>query len=356
MTASDSSAVTVSVIIPVHNVAPYLDACVGSVLKQRETSLEVILIDDGSTDGSERLCDDWADRDPRVRTFHKPGRGSSVARNTGIDQARGAFLTFVDADDVVSPDLVSELLRLATEAGADIVLAEFAAFTGPAEAAFTDLSTADPKVTVSSADEALYTVICGRPHWGPFARLFRRDLFDAETRFPPGLLHQDLALTPRVFHRASICARTDAVLYAYRERPGSVTDRTKRVASPDLITILRGNIEFSRRTQPPERFREYLATYLRHAARQVERIEGPDAWQRNAAFIAAYQGLARDYWREHLGARSAPAVARLILPIAVMSPRAFRSTSLLGRAVLCRVRTGTEAARSCRPGRARPAA
>lgn len=92
-----------SVIVPVYNVAPYLDQCLGSILSCGYSELEVIVVDDGSTDGSPVLCDAWAERDARLWVIHQPNAGQSAARNRALEQMRGDYFTFVDADDWVAP-------------------------------------------------------------------------------------------------------------------------------------------------------------------------------------------------------------------------------------------------------------
>ena len=91
-----------SIIIPVYNVKPYLDRCVQSVLAQSYSNMELILIDDGSTDGSSLLCDKWAAKDSRIIVIHKENGGVSSARNAGLEMYKGEYLTFIDPDDFLS--------------------------------------------------------------------------------------------------------------------------------------------------------------------------------------------------------------------------------------------------------------
>ena len=315
-----TSAPVVSVIVPVHNVSDYLDACVGSIAEQTEPDIEILLVDDGSSDGSEVMCDDWGRRDPRVRVFHQRQQGSSVARNRGIDAAVGTYVTFVDADDLVAPHLVASLVQLARDTKSDIALAEIAPFTEPDTPVFTEGTSS----RVSDAADELRAIICERPQWGPMAKLFRRKLFEDGPRFPVGLLHQDLAFMPRIFHGAETCARTNAAVYGYRNRPGSVSDNVRRVAfSPDLITILRDNIEFARATTSPDRFDEFLVAYLLHASKHVERIHPGQSWRRNADFLRAYRSFARTYAREMATAPGVGAMYRGLWLLSAASPAAF---------------------------------
>ncbi|MGN0778247.1 MAG: glycosyltransferase family 2 protein [Aristaeellaceae bacterium] len=117
--------VTVSIIVPVYNAEKYLCRCVDSILHQDYQALELLLLDDGSTDGSATLCDDYAARDSRVRVIHKPNSGVSDTRNLGIAQARGEYLQFIDSDDWITPDCTRLLVRTAQQNCCDMVVADF---------------------------------------------------------------------------------------------------------------------------------------------------------------------------------------------------------------------------------------
>lgn len=111
----------ISVVVPVYNAGPYLRQCLDSIAAQTYSHMEVILVDDASTDGSGQLCKEYAERDERFQYVRFPAnRGPSAARNEGVGRAAGAFLSFVDADDYVEPDLLEKLYRSLTESGADI--------------------------------------------------------------------------------------------------------------------------------------------------------------------------------------------------------------------------------------------
>lgn len=179
---------TVSVIIPVYNVREWLDRCVASVAQQTHSDLEIILVDDGSTDGSGALCDEWGLRDERIRVLHLPNGGVSRARNAALDIARGQYVTFVDSDDWIHPELMLTLLDDSGDAPASIAVANFLQTDGtdvlvanrpePAER----LSRVQALGKLLGADHTLLTVA-----WG---KLFSRDIFK-ELRFPEGRLHED---------------------------------------------------------------------------------------------------------------------------------------------------------------------
>lgn len=112
----------ISVIVPVYNVEKYLHRCIDSILAQTFTDFELLLIDDGSTDGSGAICDEYATKDNRVRVFHKENGGVSSARNLGLDNMRGGYLTFVDSDDWVDSTYLGELIEYSD---ADLVVSDF---------------------------------------------------------------------------------------------------------------------------------------------------------------------------------------------------------------------------------------
>ncbi|MDO5709602.1 MAG: glycosyltransferase family 2 protein [Coriobacteriales bacterium] len=110
-----------SVVVPVYNVLPYLDECLASVCAQTLSDVEVVCVDDGSTDGSGQACEAWTSRDARVRVLHKENGGLSSARNAGIDAARGTYLFFLDADDALEPDALERICAAFDETNADVV-------------------------------------------------------------------------------------------------------------------------------------------------------------------------------------------------------------------------------------------
>ena len=100
----------ISIIIPVYNAAHYLDECIASVIRQKYESFELILVDDGSTDGCDVICDNWSRKDNRIRAFHQENQGVSAARNHGIKEAHGEYITFVDSDDTISPSYLLDMM------------------------------------------------------------------------------------------------------------------------------------------------------------------------------------------------------------------------------------------------------
>lgn len=236
---------TVSVIVPVYNVQEYLQDCVDSVLRQTHEDLDVILVDDGSTDGSGRLCDEYGARDDRVRVIHQTNAGPSAARNRGIRAARGSWFTFVDSDDWISPSSVESLLSALQDHQADIAVAGFvqARYKESSEPAETGAA----GWTVLTRTEALRAYLGPRntqmtTAWG---KLYSRDIWDG-IEFPMGRVHEDEFTTYRVMGKARRVVVSERALYHYRVRPGSIMAEMDVPRQVDLLDALRGRVDYFR--------------------------------------------------------------------------------------------------------------
>lgn len=208
----------VSLIVPVYNVAQYLGECVESIRRQDFHDFEVLLVDDGSTDGSEVVCDEVASIDLRFRVIHQPNGGTSVARNTGIVAAEGEYIAFMDSDDILHPAYLSRLYALAVGSDADISMVKFAEGSLPD---CSRLSLSGKKPVVLSPLEALErTLYQDGLDTGPYCKLYRRSLFERHM-FVPGLLYEDLDLITKLLPLANRVVVSDDLLYYYRHRVGS---------------------------------------------------------------------------------------------------------------------------------------
>ncbi|SEO13207.1 glycosyltransferase family 2 protein [Cryobacterium luteum] len=231
----DSRALCVSIIAPIYNVSVYLAPCVKSILSQSHSDLEVILVDDGSTDGSGDMCDQFALEDDRVRVIHRTNGGLSAARNTGINAATGNFILCVDGDDVISVNHVARLLAVfAAQPKVDIAVADFLAVepanTYPAAGT---LSRSAPEYL--EREDALVRLFHQRgvtnSAWG---KLYRSELFDG-IRYPVGALYEDLPVTYRLFARARLVALTHDCTYYYVQRSTSITAQKQLNKRMDAI-------------------------------------------------------------------------------------------------------------------------
>lgn len=212
---------TVSVIVPVYNVEQYLPRCLESILSQTYENLEVILVDDGSTDLSSKVCDDYAQKDSRIRVIHKANGGLSSARNAGIEAARGKYLAFVDSDDWIEKDTYEVMVALAEKNNAPLICGGRYDVDGKTGERTVGLCPEKEEVLTA---EALVGRIFLWDHCDSSAcdKLFARELF-REFRFPEGKVCEDVAVMYRIIlgaDKAVLCPRP---FYNYYHRPGSIT-------------------------------------------------------------------------------------------------------------------------------------
>lgn len=184
----------VSIIVPVYKTENYLRKCVDSILASTYTNLEVILVDDGSPDGSGVICDEYAEKDARVKVVHKKNGGLSSARNAGLDVATGDFITFVDSDDTIKIDAIYQLISAATTNKADIVKMRFRNVgSGEATDCAVPVGGAVPCKKIENEDY-LIGICTYRASCSFCDKLFKRDVFDNNYRFNEGRTNEDLLL------------------------------------------------------------------------------------------------------------------------------------------------------------------
>ena len=208
----------VSIVVPVYNVQAYLGACLDSILAQTVKDFEVICVEDCSTDGSLSILQAYSQKDPRIRVIrHAKNSGLSAARNTGIDEARGDWVLFVDSDDVVSKTLCERTLAAAQELDADVVFYGHTAFSDgeapPPEPGCTKPVLADRRALLAK-------------HAFAWTKLVRRDLLVSKNiRFPLGLCFEDVPVHWRLVIESVRPALLNESHVGYRQRSGSITYR-----------------------------------------------------------------------------------------------------------------------------------
>lgn len=199
--------VILSVIIPVYRVEDTLNRCVESVLRQNVTDMEVILVDDGSTDKCPKMCDEWAERDARIRVIHQQNGGLSDARNVGIDVAKGDFLTFVDSDDYLADNTYRPLLALMSDC--DILEFSIANKLALQDRIYHDIGEYWLK-------ERVYR------HTYAWNKIYRRQLFE-NIRFPKGKVFEDAYTLPLLLKRSKTVRTTSRGFYYYSLNPNGIT-------------------------------------------------------------------------------------------------------------------------------------
>lgn len=205
----------VSIIVPVYNVEHYLEKCIKSICAQTFTGLEIILVDDGSTDRSGAICDEWAMKDSRIRVIHKENGGLSDARNAGIEIASGRWYLFVDSDDTITSDTIARLYQAAVEHDCEMAVCNIVRIydDGATEPFYNPVS----ELTVWEGQQRFETL--KQP--SACNKLFRAELF-RQVRFPKGKFYEDTFVYHILAHRAQRIALTGHDGYYYLSRRESI--------------------------------------------------------------------------------------------------------------------------------------
>lgn len=231
----------ISVIVPVYNSMKYLDECVQSVLSQSYNNIEIILVDDGSTDDSPAMCDNYASAYPNIKVLHQKNGGLSFARNAGMNAAAGQYFTFVDSDDIIDTNMISSLVELAVKENADIVKIGLKRVYPGEEclAQYGDYEVISPIEAIKKIydPEAKIITTCGK--------LFSAHLFK-NFDFPVGIYYEDEYTTPRLFFSANKVVVSQKQLYFYMQRDNEsiIRGRLNGKKVSDSLFVLRDRLEF----------------------------------------------------------------------------------------------------------------
>lgn len=209
----------ISVLVPVYNVEKYLIECLDSIRNQTYKNLEVLIVDDGSTDSTGRICDEYAEQDDRIRVIHKRNEGQAIARNMLIEEAKGEYFVFVDSDDIVAPVYVENLYRIIKKYQCKISVSVLETFKDGTH----------PVVSQNPYEECLLTPL-EAVEWmnyqekfdtWPVCKLYHRSIFDTGLRYPQGMIFEDLALTYQLLLKSDMVAYCNQIDYYYRFRSDS---------------------------------------------------------------------------------------------------------------------------------------
>ncbi len=231
----------VSVIVPVYNTEKYLVRCVKSIVDQSYKNLEIILVDDGSTDNSGDLCDKLAESDDRIKVLHKQNGGLSDARNAGIEMALGSKVCFIDSDDMIDLRYVELMKNACDEYGAEIAQCGFKRFSNENEIRKVIEQSDRVKFCIADSTDVINNmsvsdiIACNK--------LYDVALFKG-IRFPKGRIHEDLATTYKIFDRVKKIIVVDEDLYFYYVNPEGITGSKIKNNRIDLLTIYLEQYDF----------------------------------------------------------------------------------------------------------------
>ena len=230
----------VSMIIPIYNGEKYLDLCLESIAAQTYQNLEILLVDDGSTDSSPEMCDAFASQDSRIRVIHKPNGGLSSARNAGLDTMRGEYVTFVDCDDFLFPDMVDFFVRTALEYDCDVVTG---ASVDTRERRIAEVDQLPLEVITMTGQEVLYN----RERYAVTVmhKLYKSTIF-SDLRFTEGMIYEDAAILAPLLWQSKKIAITNRKVYYYYLSPNSIMRSSFSVKRLDAIKVYDLRREFYR--------------------------------------------------------------------------------------------------------------
>lgn len=223
----------VSVIVPVYNVEQYLNTCINSIIHQTYLNIEIILVDDGSTDKSGELCDEFASKDSRVRAIHKSNGGLSDARNEGIQASNGKYLIFIDSDDVIDETLVGFLYNLIIGTRASIGVSDLLHCYPEHEVIYEKAN----KTVIFDKEDAICELLYQKSFLvSACSKIFPREYFK-DICFPIGMIFEDSAVMYKLFDQADKVAYSNAKLYGYFHRKESITTNKFTIKNCDILNI-----------------------------------------------------------------------------------------------------------------------
>lgn len=241
----------ISVIVPVYNVEKYLKRCLDSVIEQTYAHLEIILVDDGSTDRSGDICNDYADRDTRIRVVHKKNGGLSDARNIGLRLANGKYIYFVDSDDFIAKDSIEFLYEALCANGADIASHSHVYHYSEDSVVKNHTPTINDQPIAFTHEAALEHLLYeDRVTTSACMKLYKRSLFSTGIRFPVGKTCEDLATVYKLFAITNKVVLSSAPKYYYYKRAGSLTQATATNTSMDGFNAAEEQLKYISKYHP----------------------------------------------------------------------------------------------------------
>lgn len=249
----------VSVVVPIYNVEKYLSKCIETIINQTYNNIEIILVNDGSTDNCLQICNDFREKDRRIKVINKKNGGLSDARNTGLKDAHGKYICFIDSDDYISNKYVEELYNLIIENNAQIALCNYEKVDEENKSISKEdieSQTISGKTALEKFNETAFypaSVVA----WN---KLYDINLF-RNIIYPEGKIHEDEFTTYKLFYLAKKVAITSKVLYYYRFVPTSIMNRKFNVKRLDKLEALEQRVNFFRDNKEEKLYRLALIDY-----------------------------------------------------------------------------------------------
>ncbi|MBR6533709.1 MAG: glycosyltransferase family 2 protein [Clostridia bacterium] len=242
----------VSLIIPVYNVEDFLDRCLKSVEQQTYKDAEVIIVNDGSTDNSYKIIDDYVARNSNFVTYKIENSGLGGARNFGLTKATGDYVVFLDSDDYIATDCLEKFIQCAEKNGSDIVVCNSCDVTEDGTAiSYSKNNIKEETVSVYSTPNILLNRPCA------WAKMYRTTLFEG-LAYTPREWYEDLRLTPKLYLRADKISFIEDTLFFYVQRAGSIMNNSKIARNLEIITAFEDLLSYFKQNDVYETFKEEL--------------------------------------------------------------------------------------------------
>lgn len=273
----------ISVIVPIYNAEKYLDRCIRSITEQSYTNLQILLIDDGSTDNSAALCEKWASEDKRITVIHQKNSGVSAARNAGLDNAEGKYIFQADSDDYLHSQAICFLLEALISKNADLSVCDF-------EKGCEDYYTFKPKDRLESHVEVIGNIDAIKRLYindenafryaAPWGKLYKKELFD-DIRYPEGKIFEDIYIAHQILYRCNRIAVIPDKLVYYYQHSDSIVNKAYSIEKLDYLQALEDRIVFFHSNDLEElehtAYDEYLHAMIWEYSRARDLLESKEA-------------------------------------------------------------------------------
>ena len=230
----DVDELKISIVVPVYNVRQYLSESLDSVINQTYTNLEIIVVDDGSTDGSDKICDEYSVKDSRINVIHQENKGLSGARNAGLDIMTGEVVAFLDSDDTFHPEMIQRMVETMQHYDADVVICRYSSCRTNGKMPYSKINSDNATSIVYDRRESLRALLSGTIDWYAWNKVYRRECFES-IRYPQGQVYEDIVTTYEILNASQKVAVIEEPLIMYRRREESITEKYAFSSAQDRI-------------------------------------------------------------------------------------------------------------------------
>lgn len=262
--------ISISIIVPIYNAEKYLKRCIGSILEQTFEDFELILIDDGSPDNCGRICDIYSEKDRRIRVFHQKNQGQAAARNHAVQEAKGKYVCFVDADDVIHPQMIEVLYKAIS--GNNVQISVCGAFEGSdLPESFFGKKAYNVQILNINEEELLRLYKGKYVYWVPWAKMIEKSIV-LKYPFPEGRKYEDNAVVYKWLCNSREIALCDGELYFYFVNNSGTTKSQYSLKVLDCLLALKEQADYYRKIGNYRMLQEIVPRYVKESICERNRI------------------------------------------------------------------------------------